>query len=62
MIAYALYMLYLSYVWVEKLADGDLNELFVPLLRDAAAVTGGEEEAVSIPEMIHYCYSNHYCE
>jgi len=33
------------------LADGDLNELFVPLLRAAAAVAGGEEEAVSIPEL-----------
>jgi hypothetical protein len=53
MIAFILYMLYLSYVGVEKLADGDLNELFVPLLGDAAAIVAGseEEEAVSIPEL-----------
>jgi hypothetical protein len=53
MIAFILYMLYLSYVGVEKLADGDLNELFVPLLGYAAAIVAGgeEEEAVSIPEL-----------
>ena len=50
MIAFILYMLYLSHVGIEKLADGDLNELFVgKLLRAAAAAAGGE--AVSIPEL-----------
>ena len=44
-----LYFVYFvpSYVRVEKLADGDLNELFVPLL-GAAAVRG---EVVSIAEL-----------
>jgi hypothetical protein len=47
MISSILYILYLSYVGLEKLADADLNELFIPLSR---AATRGRE-AVSIPEL-----------
>jgi hypothetical protein len=47
MISSILYILYLSYVGLEKLADADLNELFIPLSR--AATRGGE--AVPIPEL-----------
>jgi hypothetical protein len=49
MIAFALYILYLRYGGAEK-RDDDLNKLFVPLSRAAAAVARGEE-AVSIPEL-----------
>jgi len=50
MIAFILHMLYVSQVGIEKMADGDLNELFVgKLLRAAAAAARGE--AVSIPEL-----------
>ena len=52
MIAFILYMLYLSYIGVEKMVDGDLNELFVgKLLRAAAAAAAGGEEAVSVPDL-----------
>jgi cell division protein FtsB len=51
MIAFILYMLYLSHVGVEKLADGDHNELFIGKLLRAAAAAAGGEEAVSIPEL-----------
>jgi hypothetical protein len=47
MISSTLYILYLRYVGLEKLADADLNELFIPLSR---AATRGRE-AVSIPEL-----------
>jgi hypothetical protein len=47
MISSILYILYLRYIGLEKLADADLNELFVPL--STAATRGGE--AVSIPEL-----------
>ena len=46
MISSTLYILYLRYVGLEKLADADLNELFIPLSR---AATRGR--AVSIPEL-----------
>src|SRR6187200_485679 len=52
MIAFILHMLYLSYIGVEKMVDGDLNELFVgKLLRAAAAAAAGGEEAVSVPDL-----------
>jgi hypothetical protein len=51
MIAFILYMLYLSHVGVEKLADGDHNELFIGKLLRAAAAAAGGKEAVSIPEL-----------
>jgi hypothetical protein len=47
MISSILYILYLRYVGLEKLADADLNELFIPL--STTATRGGE--AVSIPEL-----------
>jgi hypothetical protein len=47
MISSILYILYLRYVGLEKLADADHNELFIPLSR---AATRGVE-AVSIPEL-----------
>ena len=44
-------MLYFSKVGIEKLADGDFNELFIgKLLRVATAAAGGEE-AVSVPDL-----------
>jgi hypothetical protein len=43
--------LYLSHVGIEKLADGDLNELFVGKLLRAAAAAAGGEEAVSVPDL-----------
>jgi hypothetical protein len=53
MIAFILHMLYVSQVGVEKMADGDFNELFVgKLLRAAAAAAAaGGEEAVSVPDL-----------
>ena len=51
MIAFILYMLYLSYIGIEKMVDGDLNELFVGKLLGAAAAAAGGGEAVSIPEL-----------
>jgi hypothetical protein len=51
MIAFILYMLYLSYIGVEKMVDGDLNELFVGKLLGAAAAAAGGGEDVSIPEL-----------
>ncbi|HZD82868.1 MAG TPA: hypothetical protein VE076_08330 [Nitrososphaeraceae archaeon] len=52
MIAFILHMLYISQVGIEKLADGDFNELFVgKLLRAAAAAAAGGEEAVSVPDL-----------
>ena len=53
MIAFILHMLYISQVGIEKLADGDFNELFVgKLLRGAtAAAAAGGEEAVSVPDL-----------
>ena len=51
MIAFILYMLYFSQVGIEKLADGDYNELFIgKLLRGAAAAARGEE-VVSVPDL-----------
>ena len=51
-IAFILHMLYISQVGIEKLADGDFNELFVgKLLRAAAAAAAGGEEAVSVPDL-----------
>jgi hypothetical protein len=50
-IAFALYILYLRYGGVEKLADDELNKLFVPLSRAAAAAAARGGEAVSIPEL-----------
>jgi hypothetical protein len=46
-------MLYVSQVGIEKMADSDLNELFVgKLLRAAAAAAAaGGEEAVSVPDL-----------
>jgi hypothetical protein len=47
-IAFTLYILYLRYGGIEKLADDDLNKLFVRLSRALAA---GSEQAVSTPEL-----------
>ncbi len=53
MIAFALYILYLRYGGVEKLADDDLNKLFVPLSRAAAVVARGEEDYYKI-KILHF--------
>ena len=50
-IAFALYILYLRYEGVEKLADDELDKLFVPLSRAAAAAAARGGEAVSIPQL-----------